>query len=89
MGSTTDRFLDKLEVFAATLDADEQAILAHLLDGDDEVSGFGFAPGGRIDPVVSGPIPIPFACLRPKIDSFTAPGGSGGVMGSEAGKGEL
>lgn len=85
MTSTTDQFLTKLEAFANTLDADEQAILGHLLSPEDEVSGFSITRSTWA--VVSGP--IPFAGLRPKIDAFVAPGDIAGVMGSEAGKGEI
>ena len=85
MTTTTDQFLTKLEAFADTLDADEQAVLGHLLADDAEVSGFSYL---RVTwAVVSGP--IPFADLRPKIDVFLSSGHTTGVMGSEAGKGEI
>ena len=87
MTTTTDQFLTKLEAFADTLDADEQAVLGHLLADDAEVEGFSYLRSTWA--VVSGPIPIPFTDLRPKIDAFVAPQASATVIGSEAGKGEI
>ena len=88
MTTSADQFLSKLEAFANTLDTNEQAILAHLLSAEDEVSGFSFSAGDRAAGVVSGPIPIPYANLRPKIDAFVVPGG-GAVISGDASKGEI
>ena len=74
MTTTADRFLDKLDTFADTLDDEERSILVHLLSDDtDETSGFAMRPAGPSG-YIAGGIILPTESLRPRVDRFVAPG---------------
>ena len=54
MAATTEQLLRQLQACAATLDTDEQAILAHLQSNDNRVSGSSCAPDSTLEQCASG-----------------------------------
>jgi len=57
MAAAPDQLLHELQVFGATLDANEQAILAHLQSDDDEITDFSCAPDSTLERGASAPKP--------------------------------
>ena len=57
MAAAPDQLLHELQVFGATLDANVQAILAHLQSDDDEITDFSCAPDSTLERGASAPKP--------------------------------